>query len=185
MIGVDEVGRGAWAGPLLVVAVRQTSDLSDRLKDSKLLSKTVRSTLVRGILQSCDVGEGWVMPKEIDRWGLSEAMRVGVARALEAIDAQREERIIVDGNINFAPEEFFKASAVIGADQMFPIVSAASIVAKVTRDKYMSELPARYDNWEFYRHVGYGTERHRVLLGRHGVSDIHRLSYKPIKALLK
>lgn len=184
VIGIDEVGRGAWAGPLLVVAARQKADLSPNLKDSKLLSKTSRGSLLPGIKEVCDIGEGWVMPAEIDRLGLSEAMRLGVARALEAIDAWKNERIIVDGNINFCDSKYLRASAVVGADALFPVVSAASIAAKQARDNFMSRLPERYALWEFDRHVGYGTARHITLLKRHGVSDIHRRSYKPIKALL-
>ncbi len=184
VIGVDEVGRGAWAGPLLVVAARMKGDLSPLIKDSKLLSKTVRGSLVAGIEAVCDIGEGWVMPSEIDNYGLTESMRLATARALEAIGAWKSERIIMDGNFNYCDPDFFNASAIIDADALFPIVSAASIVAKVARDKYMSELPSRYEPWEFDRHVGYGTARHQVLLRRHGVSDIHRRSFKPIKELL-
>lgn len=184
VIGVDEVGRGAWAGPLLVVAARQKAELSPNLKDSKLLSATSRGSLMAGIEAACDIGEGWVMPGEIDNYGLTEAMRLAVSRALEALDAWKSERIIMDGNFNYCDPKFYNASAVIGADALFPIVSAASIYAKVTRDRYMATLPARYEPWEFDRHVGYGTARHVTLLRRHGVSDIHRKSFKPIKALL-
>lgn len=184
MIGIDEVGRGAWAGPLLVVAVRQKGELSPLLRDSKLLSKTSRGSLIAGIKAACDIGEGWVMSAEIDNYGLTEAMRLAVARALESLEAWKSERIIMDGNINYCDPSYFNASAVIDADALFPLVSAASIVAKVTRDQYMSELPARYAHWEFDRHVGYGTARHLALLKRHGVSDIHRRSFKPIKSLL-
>lgn len=184
MIGIDEVGRGAWAGPLLVVAVRQKGELSPLLKDSKLLSRVSRGSLVPGIKAVCDVGEGWVMPGEIDAHGLSEAMRLAVSRALEALDAWKSERIVMDGNINYCDPKFFNASAVVDADDLFPLVSAASIVAKVARDQYMAELPARYEKWEFDRHVGYGTARHQMLLRRHGVSDMHRRSFKPIKAML-
>lgn len=184
MIGIDEVGRGAWAGPLLVVAARQVGELSGNIKDSKLLKSTVRSSLVPGIRAVCDIGEGWVMPAEIDRLGMREAMRLAVARALEAVKARYNETIITDGSINYCEAAYYKASAVIGADKEFPVVSAASIVAKVARDTFMRELPSRYEAWEFDRHVGYGTPRHQVLLRRHGVSDIHRTTFKPIKEML-
>lgn len=184
MIGIDEVGRGCWAGPLLVVAVRQTSRLPAGLKDSKLLTRKVRHTLRFDIQLACDIGEGWVMPMEIDQVGLSEAMRIGTARALEALKAKKDEKIIFDGNINYCDKAFVKASAVVDADALFPIVSAASIYAKVIRDEYMASLPERYAVYEFDRHVGYGTARHKLLLNKHGVSDIHRKSYAPIKALL-
>lgn len=181
VIGIDEVGRGAWAGPLLIVAARQRLELPKGIKDSKLLSPVQRQHLLPEIMVACDIGEGWVQPAEIDRIGLSKAMYLGVARALEALGALEDEQIIMDGGINFVDPKYYKATAVVGGDKMFPVVSAASIVAKVARDKYMSELPGRYASWEFERHVGYGTERHSTLLKRHGICDIHRRSFKPIK----
>lgn len=184
-IGIDEVGRGCWAGPMLVVAARPRTKLPDGLRDSKQVAAKVRSQLKGMIERACDIGEGWVMPSEIDHLGLTEATRLGVARALEQLGASKGETIIVDGHINFCDESYVKSSAVIGADSLFPVVSAASIYAKVTRDTYMSELPARYDVYEFDRHVGYGTKLHKDMLKKHGVSDIHRKSYAPIKKLLQ
>lgn len=183
-IGIDEVGRGCWAGPLLVVAARQTGDLPAGLKDSKLLSKKKRELLKYDIELACDIGEGWVMPAEIDHLGLSEAMRLGTKRALEALDAKHHEKIIFDGNINFCDSAFIKASAVVDADALFPIVSAASIYAKVKRDQYMAELPERYAVYEFAKHVGYGTKAHTDALKLHGICDQHRKSFKPIQAFL-
>lgn len=185
MIGIDEVGRGCWAGPLLIVAARLVSNLPEGLKDSKLLSKKKRELYKYDIEVACDIGEGWVMPAEIDLLGLSESMRLGTKRALENINAKYNETIIFDGNINYCDSKFSKASAIIDADALFPIVSAASIYAKVTRDKYMSELPIRYSQYNFESHVGYGTKLHLEKLNEFGVSDIHRKSFKPIKALLQ
>jgi ribonuclease HII len=184
MIGIDEVGRGCWAGPLLVVAARQTRVLPKGLNDSKVLSRIQRSRFMESIIASCELGEGWVQPGEIDHLGLSEAMRLGVKRALYAIDTAINEQIILDGNINYCDKKFFKASAVVKADALFPIVSAASIYAKVTRDKYMSELPERYKKYEFASHVGYGTQLHLKRLQEFGVSDLHRRSFKPLRQIL-
>lgn len=184
VIGIDEVGRGCWAGPLLVVAARQVKDLPDSVKDSKKLSKYVRSQLYQQIVETCELGEGWVMPAEIDNLGLTESMRLAVARALDNLDAKYDEKIIIDGNINYCSDKYVKASPVIDADDLFPIVSAASIYAKVTRDRYMSELPARYEIYEFNRHVGYGTKLHLEKLLEYGVSDLHRKSFKPIRKLM-
>lgn len=184
MIGIDEVGRGAWAGPLLVVAAREVSTLPAGLKDSKLLTKAGRNNLYESLKEACEFGEGWVVAGEIDRLGLTEAMRLGTQRALDDLVARTEEKIIIDGSINFCNEKYFKATAVIDADALFPIVSAASIYAKVTRDTYMSELPERYKAYEFDRHVGYGTKLHIEHLRDFGVSDLHRRSYAPVKAFL-
>jgi ribonuclease HII len=183
-IGIDEVGRGCWAGPLLIVAARQTKELPAGLKDSKQLSKLRRESFIEAIKDSCDIGEGWIMPAEIDRLGLTTAMQLGVERALDAISATAKETIIMDGNINFCDKKYVKASAIVAADDLFPIVSAASIYAKVTRDNYMADLPQRYQKYEFKSHVGYGTALHAKLLQEFGVSDMHRHSFAPIRKLL-
>jgi ribonuclease HII len=184
MIGIDEVGRGCWAGPLVIVASRQKSTLPKGIKDSKKLSRVQRPTFIEDIIQACDLGESWIMPAEIDRIGLTEAMRRGVAEALEAINAESSETIVMDGNINFCDERFIKASAIIDADEFFPIVSAASIYAKVLRDNYMINLPERYKKYEFGSHVGYGTQLHIKRLQEHGISDLHRKSFAPIRKFL-
>jgi ribonuclease HII len=102
-------------------------------------------------------------------------------QALAAISQDYDE-IIVDGNINYFADNS-KARAVIKADDLFPSVSAASIVAKVARDNYMAEIAATYPGYGFDKHVGYGTAVHLAGLKALGVTDIHRKSYKPIKAL--
>ncbi len=180
MIGVDEVGRGAWAGPLLVVAARLNGELPSGLMDSKLLSKQKREGLVKTILTSFDIGEGWVEPNEIDRLGLSGAMRLGVSRALIAVQADFDEEIVIDGPINYAAGEYRRVQTVVRADASYPTVSAASIYAKVARDKHMHRVAQFYPFYGFEKHVGYGTELHKSLLKLHGVSQLHRKSYKPV-----
>lgn len=184
MIGIDEVGRGCWAGPLLVVAARLNGELPEEIGDSKVISKKKRELLKFDIELACDIGEGWVMPAEIDHLGLGKSMWVATQRALDSLKASYGETIIFDGNINYCDVKFSKASAIIDADALFPIVSAASIYAKVSRDAYMSELPDRYSKYGFSSHVGYGTKAHIEALREHGVSDIHRKSFKPIKQIL-
>lgn len=184
MIGIDEVGRGCWAGPLLVVAARQTTDLPPGLDDSKKLSKKRREALFFDIQLSCDVGEGWVTPQEIDEIGLTGAMKLGVSRALTAINASADEQIIMDGNINYCTPDFTDVTCVVGGDAEYPVVSAASIYAKVLRDKKMTEYAAMYPDYSFESHVGYGTKTHIDALKLHGITDLHRKSYKPIQAFL-
>jgi len=180
-VGIDEVGRGCWAGPLLVVAARATAPLPSGLTDSKLLTARQRERLVHDIEITCTIGEGWVQPEEIDELGLTAAMRLGVARALLAIGAEEDVEIIMDGHINYCPDEYSKVVTVIGADKKYPIVSAASIYAKVTRDAHMKRAAKIYPNYGFEKHVGYGTELHRVMLKNYGPSRIHRRSYKPVQ----
>jgi ribonuclease HII len=184
VIGIDEVGRGCWAGPLLVVAARSKTALPAKLADSKILSKIQREGLIDQIIKTCELGEGWVHPEEIDSLGLTQAMKVGVSRALIMLGASFETEIIIDGNINYCPPEFLSVKTIVKADSLHDIVSAASIYAKVTRDRYMARLAKFYPDYQFEKHVGYGTQLHLDMLKRFGVSAVHRRSYKPIQSLL-
>lgn len=183
IVGIDEVGRGCWAGPLLVVAARARKILPKGLADSKKLSKAQRERLFEDIKDACDLGEGWVQPEEIDQIGLARAMKLGVARALMALGVAPEDEMIMDGLINYCPEEFTQVQTIARADVSQPIVSAASIYAKVTRDQHMARIAPLYPHYQFEKHVGYGTKLHYEMLKLHGICAIHRLSYKPIQAL--
>jgi ribonuclease HII len=187
-VGIDEVGRGCWAGPLVAAAAvlpenyRMFESLP-KLRDSKKLSKSQRKIAdlwLRRNLSS--FGIGWVWPKEIDELGLTESVRLAFSRALEGIAIEYDE-LILDGNINYFKDNP-KSKAIIKADDSVPCVSAASIIAKVARDTYMTGLGESYACYAFDKHVGYGTVAHITALKKYGVSDIHRLSYKPVRALL-
>jgi ribonuclease HII len=183
-VGIDEVGRGCWAGPLVAGAVVLGTEPIAGLRDSKKLSKKRRETLAVKInLLARAAGIGWVWPAEIDANGLTWAVKTAMERALSAVIVPYDE-IIIDGNINYMPLDP-RAKAIIKADDSVPAVSAASIVAKVARDTYMANLDGRYALYDFTSHVGYGTPAHIAALRQYGVSDIHRLSYKPIQAILK
>jgi ribonuclease HII len=182
IVGIDEVGRGCWAGPLVAGAVVLARPIPG-LKDSKKLSKAQRETLAKIIhAEAVAIGLGWVWPQDIDTGGITAAVKSAMQRALSAIVTEYDE-LIVDGNINYFADNP-KARAVVKADDLFPSVSAASIVAKVARDNYMAEIAATYPGYGFEKHVGYGTALHIASLKTLGVSDIHRKSYKPIRALL-
>jgi ribonuclease HII len=182
-VGIDEVGRGCWAGPVVAGAVALGRPIAG-LKDSKQLNKQQREILVPIIHASAlAVGLGWVQPAEVDAIGLTAAVGLAMRRALEQIELTYNE-IIIDGNFNFLADNP-KAKAVIKADNTVPAVSAASIVAKVARDKYMAGIAADYPDYGFERHVGYGTALHLERLKLHGVSDLHRRSFKPIQALVQ
>jgi ribonuclease HII len=181
-VGIDEVGRGCWAGPVVAGAVILQEPIAG-LKDSKLLSKKRRDMLAGKIHESASVGLGWVQPADVDELGLTAAVKLAMERALQHITVEYDE-LIVDGSYNFFSRNP-KARAVIKADALFPAVSAASIVAKVARDNYMSEAAKLHPNYGFEKHVGYGTKMHIEMLKLHGVSEMHRLTYKPIQALLQ
>jgi ribonuclease HII len=185
MVGIDEVGRGCWAGPLLVVAARATAELPDGLKDSKLLTRIQREEILNKLSISCGFGEGWVKASEIDNLGLAGALRLGVKRALVDLRVEINEEIIMDGKINYLPKKFINGRAIIDADNLVPIVSAASIYAKVTRDHFMAGLAKKYPLYSFEKHVGYGTKEHQAALSSYGViKRVHRASYAPILRLV-
>lgn len=184
IVGVDEVGRGCWAGPLLVVAARAYEELPGELRDSKQLSKDQRELILQKLVNCCDFGEGWVTAAEIDRLGLVNCLRLGVARALTALKVTAEEEIVMDGSVNYVPKKYSNASCLVKGDSLLPIVSAASVYAKVNRDKYMARLAARYPGYNFAEHVGYGTKAHMLALKKLGaLKYVHRQSYQPIAAL--
>lgn len=182
-MGVDEVGRGCWAGPLVVGAVLLKRPIPG-LKDSKQLTKKQRKTLAAIIHEKATAcGLGWVTPVEIDELGLTAATALAMRRALEQIKAEYDE-IIIDGIINFLSDNP-KAKAIPKADNTVPVVSAASIIAKVARDEYMTKVAAKHPHYGFEAHVGYGTALHLKKLKLHGICELHRRSFKPIKLLKK
>ncbi len=181
VVGIDEVGRGPWAGPLVVGAVILQAPI-EGLRDSKLLRKTVRTALAHQVMsEAVGWSTGWVSAEEIDTLGLTAATTLAIERALAAIDTY--DYIIIDGSINYLPASP-KAFNLIKADMAIPAVSAASIVAKHARDEYMVEQASTYPNHGFERHVGYGTAVHRRALIEHGITPLHRRSFKPVQLLL-
>jgi len=184
VVGIDEVGRGSWAGPLLVVAAQATTRLPKGLADSKTLTKNKREQLYEQIIETCQFGEGWVKPEEIDEFGLAGAMRIAVSRALIMLAPSFKTKIIMDGKVNYCPKEYKNVECLAGADSLKPIVSAASIIAKVKRDRHMTEISRFYPNYQFEKHFGYGTTVHLEAINTYGVCMIHRKSFKPIKAFI-
>lgn len=184
-IGVDEVGRGAWAGPLLVVAARRRKPLPTGLKDSKILSKAKRNELSPLIAQSCDIGLAWVSNIEIDRIGLAAALRIAFLQAVNTLVPTSEDSILIDGTINYCEDVYPRSKAQVKADRDNLIVSAASVYAKVLRDEHMRQQEDAFPGYGFAQNVGYGTRQHLNSLLLLGVSDLHRRSFKPVKVLVR
>jgi len=179
-LGIDEVGRGSLAGPLVIGAVILKVPI-DGLKDSKQLTKNQRLRLSSIIYkQASYCGLGWVMPDELDKLGLSKALVLATNRSLEKLKI-RPDLIIIDGTVNYLDASNYKASTLIKADQSVPAVMAASIIAKVARDNYMIDLARYYQDYDLVNNVGYGTAKHLKALAMYGPTDIHRYSFKPIK----
>jgi ribonuclease HII len=175
MIGIDEVGRGALAGPVYAAAVRLRSEISG-LDDSKKLSRIKRQALSRLIISSADVGIGYAEQTEVDELGLTKAVGLAMKRAIEQLAIETDEAIIIDGNYNFLPD-FNNVKTIIRADGSVACVSAASIVAKVARDNKMAELATTYPRYGFDKNVGYGTKHHKHAISAFGLCDIHRKSF--------
>ena len=189
ILGIDEVGRGPWAGPLVVGAVILGGAEIDGLDDSKKLTKKRREALDVEIREKAAAHAlGWVSARELDDIGMSEALRLATRRAVEQIQAQCRQQnlafseIIIDGKVNFlrgtALEKF--AMTMPKADGLIPSVSAASIVAKVARDQFMVEQAAVYPGYGFASNAGYGVAKHRAAIERMGVTPLHRLSFAPL-----
>lgn len=180
VIGVDEVGRGCWAGPLCVAAVSLPNNI-DGLRDSKLLSARQRQRLVGQIRQRAHIGIAWVPAEVIDEIGLTKALVMATQFAVGQVDG---DEIVMDGTVNFLAGHRLPVQTLAKADQLVPAVSAASIVAKVARDTYMSQMHLLLPQYAFDEHVGYGTAKHRQALQAFGVTHLHRRSFKPIQQFI-
>ncbi len=184
MIGIDEVGRGAWAGPLLVCAARlkKGRKYPKGLTDSKKLTKKQREKLFASIVDSFDVSEGWVSAEMIDSLGLSNALKSACLLATFDITDDKSEAIILDGTTNlFKDTGYTNVKIQKKADETVPEVSAAAIYAKVVRDQHMLEHSVDHPEYGFDTHVGYGTKKHQEALKKHGITNLHRQSFKPVK----
>ena len=190
ILGIDEVGRGPLAGPLVIGAVILPSDERPwfhELKDSKKLTTKKRETLNELILAESTTGLGWVAAEELDKLGITESLRLATRRAVKQIQSLHTpfSQIIIDGNINFlksTPLEKHTSTCIKG-DSKIREISAASIIAKVARDHYMIELATKYPDYNFDKHVGYGTKVHIEAIHKLGLTPEHRKSFEPCKSI--
>ena len=181
-VGMDEVGRGCWAGPVVAGAVILKRTISG-VKDSKLLDRQKRNELDIIIRKhAVAVGVGWADVAEINALGLTRSLELAFSRALAEITVEYQQ-VIIDGKYNFLHGEP-RATTLVDADATMPVVSAASIIAKVARDNFMIQMAERYPDYGFERHVGYGTKLHQEALAHIGLCDLHRTNFKPIRGLL-
>lgn len=196
IIGLDEVGRGCWAGPLVAGAAALPQDFAVpaeagwRLDDSKKLSARQRERAAHELEQAnVPYGLGWVTAQELDGLGMTQAVKLAMTRAYQALPAEVRHQAsdtIIDGSINYLSDLAGTANcqAVVKADGSVPAVSVASIMAKVARDHYMQAADAEYPGYGFAKHVGYGTAVHQAALAANGPCALHRRSFKPVAALL-
>lgn len=195
ILGIDEVGRGPYAGPLAIGACilgdwqnSENAEWIKKLTDSKKLSAKRREELYVLIKEKAlAAATGWVSSAEIDEIGLSEALRLATRRAVEQIQKTKVpfSEIIIDGTMNFlAGTKLEKyVSTLKKGDFLVKEISAASILAKVERDKYMAELDAVYPKYGFGKHVGYGTAAHQKAMEEFGLTPEHRRSFRPVREI--
>lgn len=185
MAGVDEVGRGAWAGPLVAAAVILPPEYRlTRLRDSKLLTADMRTRLdVRIREKAVAFGIGVVEVEELNRNGFPWALRQSGMRAIREL-APPPDRILLDGRHDYLAGEH-ECETIVGGDGTELCIAAASIVAKVHRDGLMKGLSDGYPEYGFADHKGYGTPVHRRALKEHGPCDQHRSQWKPVNDLLQ
>ncbi|MBC7286680.1 MAG: ribonuclease HII [Armatimonadetes bacterium] len=180
--GVDEVGRGAWAGPLVAAAVIMPPDQRVAgVRDSKLLSPAQREALYEQILEAAVAwGVGMVEVHELDGRNLNRSVTLAMNRALEQLDPPADFALIDGRDL---PGIICECKAVTDGDARCYSIAAASIVAKVWRDRLMVRLDQEYPQYGFARHKGYGTAQHRAALEKYGPCPYHRMSFKPLQRL--
>ena len=184
IVGVDEAGRGPLAGPVVVCACSLPDTFPfHEVKDSKQLSEKVRErlygfiTTYPGVVYTLQV----ISETVIDQINILQATLLGMKQAVESLPLIPEV-VFIDGPI--LPKISYKAHAIVSGDVLCPSISAASIVAKVHRDRLISAYDTIWPEWRFSVHKGYGTAYHRAMLEKHGFLPVHRRSFEPIKSMI-
>lgn len=180
--GIDEAGRGPWAGPVVAAAVvLDPADIPAGIADSKQLDANQREWLYAAIMRTARAGVGIAGVDRIDRDNILGATLWAMQQAVAALP-ETPRLALVDGNR--APHLACEVRTIVGGDGLSLSIAAASIVAKVTRDRMMVELARAHPGYGFERHKGYGTRQHRDALARLGVTAQHRRSFKPVQFAL-
>ncbi|AEA33553.1 ribonuclease HII [Hippea maritima] len=182
--GVDEAGRGPWAGPVVAACVILNKDIPHLgdIDDSKKLSPKKREELYRVIKENSIYGIGVVSNKEIDKLGIVKAVELAIKRAIDVMD-EKPSFLLIDGKDRF--DLPIKYKTIIEGDAKVKSIAAASILAKVWRDRYMELVADIYPKYGFEKHKGYGTKAHTLALEKYGPCQIHRFSFKPIQRVLE
>lgn len=179
LAGIDEVGRGALAGPVVAAAVILPEDFdTSPLRDSKKLTPKQRETLSLLIREKALFGIGSIAAERIDTIGIKKATHEAMLLAIKAL-SKTPDALMIDGNDHFSfaiPNE-----CIIKGDDKIPAIAAASIVAKVFRDELMIEYAEQHAAYGFEKHKGYGSALHMRMIEEHGPCPLHRMSWKPLQ----
>ena len=191
IVVIDEVGRGPIAGPVAVCAfvikdnsfsITPTDKKLPKLKDSKKLTKKQRITWFNYLKEAkngglCDYAISFVSSNTIDKFGIAPSIKKALEKSLEKLKLEpREVSIFLDGGLR-APVEYINQETIIRGDELHPVISMASIMAKVTRDRIMINYAKEYPDYGFEHHVGYGTKAHYEAIKKHGQTPIHRKTF--------
>ena len=174
--GVDEVGRGCLAGPVIAASVILKKPIKG-LMDSKRLSTKKREDLNQTIIENSIFAIGAADSQEIDQINILQASLLAMQRSLEKLD-MKPKKVLVDGNHIF--ETSIEIEAIVGGDNLIPSISAASIVAKVFRDRLMMAYSKEFPNYGFDKLKGYPTKLHKEMLKKYGLTRIHRRTFKGV-----
>ncbi|RAP34093.1 ribonuclease HII [Candidatus Marinamargulisbacteria bacterium SCGC AG-410-N11] len=177
VVGVDEAGRGALAGPVVASAVIiNKSSKSLQFKDSKALSPSARKKLYDLINKTCLIGIGIIQSKEIDKINILQASLKAMKKAILDLNPPKNAKILVDGN-KIPNLKQFNIQSIVKGDQYINQISAASIIAKITRDSIMNSYMSIYKGYSFDSHKGYGTKKHYQEIHKLGITENHRRSF--------
>lgn len=178
--GVDEAGKGSWAGPIVAGAViLDPKSKIKGIKDSKLLRSPIRRELFIEITsQAITWATGEVDEKQIDRIGITKANILAMQMAISKLNIPPDYLLIDAVKLNY---QELPVLSIIDGDYKIKSIAAASIIAKVTRDRLMDELDEQYPQYGFKQHKGYGTGQHFEMINRYGICDIHRKTWEPMK----
>lgn len=179
--GIDEAGRGPWAGPLVsaIVCIKPNIRIP-KIMDSKKLTEDKRIQIFTDILKKAKTGIGIVTNKEIDSIGLGESIKLAYLRAFNNMNCLVD-YLLIDGIGKYDFKVPYRT--VKSGDRKIRCVAAASVIAKVVRDLIMDSYAAKYPEYGFERHKGYGTKLHQEKLLKYGICPLHRQSFQPVKAL--
>ena len=180
--GVDEVGRGCLAGPVVSAAVVLKKDINLKLlKDSKKITFNKREEISKHIRNNSYYAIGIASVEEILNLNILQASLLSMKRAIERLSI-RPGLILIDGN--FAPKGLKNYKTIVNGDEKIKVISAASIVAKVYRDRFMIKLSEKFSNYAWERNFGYGTKAHLEGLKKFGITTHHRKGFKPVHKIL-